>query len=301
MPDPNRVAIPDRPAPAAAPPGPGPAPRPIHAADGTRLFHRDWGEGPPILFLAGWALPSDAWAPAMLDLAGRGHRCIAYDRRGHGRSDDPGRGYDFDTLADDLATVLAALELRDAILVGHSMAPGEILRWLARHGAAGVAGLVFVAPVLPRLLRAPDHPEGLDPAMAAASAAALARDPPAWLDANLEAFVTPETSRAMRDWLRGLALGCSWQAMVALNRAVAAADFRAELPLVRLPTLVLHGDADASAPLGPCGRATAALIPGARLEVYAGAPHGLPVTHAARLAADVAAFARGLPAREACA
>jgi pimeloyl-ACP methyl ester carboxylesterase len=178
------------------------------------------------------------------------------------------------------------------------MAPGEIARYLARHGAARVAGLVLVAPTTPRLLRAADNPDGLDPAAAAAVRAALARDFPAWVEANLDAFVTPDTSRAMREWLRGLTLGCSWRAAVELNRAVTQADFRADLRRIRLPALVVHGDADVSAPLDFCGRATVALIPGARLEVYRGAPHGLPVTHAGRLAEDIAAFARGIERKE---
>jgi pimeloyl-ACP methyl ester carboxylesterase len=272
--------------------------RAIRAADGTRLFHRDWGEGRPILFLAGWSQPSDIWSPVMLALAAEGHRCVAYDRRGHGRSDDPGRGYDFDTLADDLDAAMEALDLRDAVLVGHSMAPGEIVRCLARHGAARVAGLVFVAPTTPRLLRSQDNPGGLEPAAFAAVRSDLLRDFPAWVEANLGPFVTPDTSPPMRAWLRGLTLGCSWHAAVALQRAIEEADFRAEMGQVRLPSLVVHGDADVSAPLDLCGRATAALMPGARLEIYPGAPHGLPVTHAARLAAEIAAFARGVQGEE---
>lgn len=273
-------------------PGPDPtAHQPIHAEDGTRLFHRDWGEGPPMLFLAGWAQPSDVWSPVMLALAEMGYRCIAYDRRGHGRSDDPGRGYDFDTLAGDLSAVLETLDLRGVVLVGHSMAPGEIVRYIARHGAARVAGVVLVAPTTPMLARAPDNPDGFHAALLAATRATIASDFPAWVDANLPGFVTPEISRPMREWLRGLTLGCSLRAVFELNRAIGEGDFRAELRAIRVPALVVHGDADASAPLDLCGRATASLIPGARLALYPGAPHGLPVTHAARLAGDLADFA----------
>lgn len=268
----------------------------LRAADGTRLFHRDWGLGAPVVFLAGWSQPSDAWSPVMLAVAAAGHRCVAVDRRGHGRSDDPGRGYDFDTLADDLATLLETLDLRGTVLVGHSMASGEIARYLARHGASRVAGLVLVAPTTPRLLQSADNPAGLPPAAFAAVRAALAHDFPAWVDANLDAFVTPETTPPMRNWLRSLTLGCSLHAAVELNRALTEADFRPELARIRMPALVLHGDADASAPIDLCGRGTAALIPGARLEVYAGAPHGLPVTHAARLAEDVNVFSRAVQA-----
>jgi pimeloyl-ACP methyl ester carboxylesterase len=264
----------------------------LRVADGTGLFLRDWGEGPPMLFLAGWSQPSDAWSQVMLALVERGHRCVAYDRRGHGRSDDPGRGFDFDTLADDLAAVLAALDLRGVTLVGHSMAPGEIARFLARHGAARVAGIVFVSPTTPRLMRAPDNPGGLDPALFVATRADMARDFPAWVDANLDAFVTPETSRPMREWLRSLTLGCSLRAAIELNRAITVGDFRPDMRAIGVRTLIVHGDADASAPLELCGRATASLIPGARLAVYSGAPHGLPVTHAARLIGELADFVR---------
>ncbi|QYU69880.1 alpha/beta hydrolase [Leptolyngbya sp. 15MV] len=270
----------------------------LRVADGTRLFLRDWGEGPPLVFLAGWSQPSDVWSTVMLTLAESGHRCVSYDRRGHGRSDDPGHGFDFDTLADDLAAVLAALDLRRVTLVGHSMAPGEIARYLTRHGAARVAGLTFVSPTTPMLARAPDNPDGLDPALFAAIRAALAGDFPAWVDANLDAFVTPNTSRPTREWLRGLTLGCSLRAAIELNRAIAEGDFRAELRAIRLKTLVVHGDADASAPIELCGRATASLIPGARLTVYPGAPHGLLVTHAACLVSDLVDFVRDVNAEE---
>lgn len=272
----------------------GPVVPAVRAADGTRLFHRDWGEGSAILFLAGWSQRSDVWSPVMLTLSERGQHCVAYDRRRHVRSDDPGRGYEFDTLADDLAAVLEALDLREAVIVGHSMAPGEIARFMSRHGMGRVAGLAFASPTTPMLAHAPDNPGGLDLPLLAATGAEMARDFPAWVDANLEAFVMTDTPRSMREWLRGLTLGCSLRAAVALQRAIADGDFRAELREIRLPTLVLHGDADVNAPIELCGRATASLIPGARFTVYAGAPHGLPVTHGARLAGDLADFARGI-------
>ncbi|MGG5823214.1 alpha/beta fold hydrolase [Falsiroseomonas sp. HW251] len=264
----------------------------IHTRDGVALFHRDWGSGPPVVFLAGWSMPSDSWSRPMLALADRGLRCIAYDRRAHGRSADSGRGYDFDTLADDLASVMDALDLRGATLVGHSMAFGEIIRYLTRHGMDRIARIALVAPTTPCLRRGADNPDGLDPAVFEAVRDALRNDLPAWVDANLPPFVMPDTSPGTRDWLRAMPLGASLQALVALNRAIEMADFRAEMRGLRLPALVIHGDSDASAPLPLCGAASAALIPGARLEVYDGAPHGLFVTHAGRLSADLLAFAR---------
>lgn len=268
------------------------SPNTIRTRDGVDLFHRAWGEGPPVVFLAGWSMPSDSWSRQMLALSDHGLRCIAYDRRGHGRSADPGRGYDFDTLADDLAAVLETLDLRGATLIGHSMACGEIVRYLTRHGADRVARIALVAPTTPCLRRGADNPDGLDPAVLGAVREALRNDLPAWVDANLPPFVTPETSAGTCDWLRAMPLGASLQALIALNRAIETADFRAEMRALRLPALVIHGDADASAPLPLCGAASAALIPGARLTVYQGAPHGLFATHAARLSADLLAFAR---------
>jgi non-heme chloroperoxidase len=266
-------------------------PEEIRTRDGARLFHRDWGAGRAIVFVAGWSMPSDAWARQMQPLAARGMRCVAHDRRAHGRSDDPGRGFDFDTLSDDLAAVMEALDLHDAVLVGHSMGCGEILRYLTRHGARRVGRVVLVATTTPRLMRAADNPHGVPAEAFAALRAAIAEDFPAWVGANLDAFVAPETSAGTRGWLRGLALGTSLQALVELSRANAEADFRAELRGVPVPALVIHGDADASAPLDLCGRPTAELLPAAWLQVYPGAPHGLFATHAARLAADIAEFA----------
>ena len=149
-------------APSAAAPATGPARPHVVAADGARLFLRDWGAGRPVVFLAGWTLSSDMWAYQMAPLSEAGFRCIAYDRRGHGKSDDPGRGYDYDTLADDLGAVLDALDLRDVVLVAHSMAGGEAVRYLSRHGKSGrVARVLFLAPTLPCLARKADNQKGL--------------------------------------------------------------------------------------------------------------------------------------------
>jgi len=272
-----------------------PAPGPIRTRDGVALFHRDWGAGPPVVFVASWSLPSDSWAYQMLALAEAGFRCIAYDRRGHGRSDDPGRGYDYDTLADDLAAVLETLDLRDVTLVGFSMGCGEVLRYLTRHGAAGrVARAVLIGTTTPMLAQAPDNPGGLDPALFDAFRRDwLMRDFPGWIDANMEPFVTPETSAGLRNWVRDMALHSSLQALLQCHRTLAAADFRAEARAVTVPVLLIHGERDMTSPLDLTARPTAALLPKARLEIYEGAPHGLFLTHQARLNADLLAFARG--------
>lgn len=264
----------------------------IVARDGTRLFHRDWGEGSPMVFLAGWTLTSEAWAYQAAELSDQGLRCIAYDRRGHGRSDDPGRGYDMDTLADDLDSVLSGLDLTGVTLVAHSMASGEITRYLSRHGSGRVARVVYLAPTTPFLTRTADNPQGAPAAYFEQTRQVWRTDFPRWLDDNAAPFVTPQTSAAMIAWIKSIMLTCSLQALIECNKAMVETDFRRELTRIAVPCLVIHGDRDASAPLPLTGQRTAALIPGARLMVYQGAPHGLFVTHAERLNADLLAFAK---------
>jgi pimeloyl-ACP methyl ester carboxylesterase len=283
------------------------APQPSHSAatgsphglirtrDDVGLFHRDWaGSGAPVVLVASWSLPSDQWAYQMLALSEAGHRCVAHDRRGHGRSEDPGRGYDFDTLADDLATVLDALDLRGVTLVGFSMGCGEVVRYLTRHGGAGrVARAVLVGTTTPMLAHAPDNSAGVDPAVFEAFRRDwLMRDFPGWIDANMDPFVTPDTSAGLRNWVRDMALRSSLQALVECHRTLVSADFRGELRAVRVPVLVVHGKRDMTCPLDLTGRPTAALIPLARLSVYEDAPHGLFLTHMERLNADLVRFAR---------
>ena len=264
----------------------------IETRDGTRLFYRDWGTGKPILFVHAWALPSDMWGYQMAPLSERGLRCIAYDRRGHGRSEDPGRGYDFDTLADDLAAVIDELDLHEVTLVGLSVAAGEMARYMTRHGADRIAGLVFVAPACtPFLPRTADNPDGIDPQVFEDFRRnELLYDYPQWLEANARPFVIEDTSRATIDWIKSLMLQNSMQAILEVNRAATSTDFRADLAAIEVPTLVIHGDRDASAPIDLTGRKTAAMIKGAQFKLYEGAPHGLFLTHMDRLNADLFEF-----------
>lgn len=266
---------------------------PVITNDGARLFVRDWGDGAPVLFLAGWTLTSDMWAYQAAQLNDTGLRTIAYDRRGHGKSDDHGR-YDFDALADDLDAVIEQLGLRNLTLVAHSMGGGEAVRYLSRHGAKQrVARVLFLAPALPCLGARPDNPGGFPAAAFEANRKAMARDFPGWLDANSAGFVTPATSQGTLDWIKGMMLQASMRALIDCNRAMTEADFRPELAAMRVPTRVVHGDKDLSAPLDFTGRRVAALAPGAKLSVIEGAPHGLFVTHADRVNAEISGFVRG--------
>jgi pimeloyl-ACP methyl ester carboxylesterase len=259
----------------------------VTAKDGTSLFVRDWGAGKPVLFLSGWALPSDFWGYQMLALAQKGYRAIAYDRRGHGRSADPGRGYDHDTLAGDLASIVAGLKLEDVTIVAHSMGGTEVARYFARHGGRGISRVVLVGTITPFLMKSTDNPGGIDPAMLAQGAALLVRDFPQWIAANTGPFFTLDTSPAMIAWGQNMMMSTSLLAAAQLAQANFTTDFRADVHRITVPTLLIHGDRDASAPLVITAQATAALLPEATLSIYEGAPHGLPLTHVERLNAEL--------------
>jgi len=262
----------------------------IETADGTRLFYRDWGSGKPVVFLHSWGCNSEMWGYQMAELLDHGERCVAFDRRGHGRSDDPGRGYDADTLADDLAAVMEVLNLRNATLVGHSMGGGEIVRYLSRHGSDRVAKVVLLAPTTPFLTKTADNSIGLDATAFESTRGLWRRDFPKWVGDLAPPFFVADTSPEMKRWLIEMLLETPLPVLLACNHVVAETDYRPDLRAMRTPTLVIHGDKDVSAPLDLTGRPTAALIPGAKLTVYEGAPHGLFLTHMARLNHDLLAF-----------
>lgn len=267
--------------------------------DGHPLFYRDWGTGEPVLFLSAWGMDSAEPRVPMLHLAEHGMRAIAPDRRGHGRSDDPGRGYDYDTLADDLADLLDHLDLREVTLVGHSMGGGEIVRYLTRYGADRVSRIVLVAAALPLLGAAPDNPGGVPAEAAEQMRESWRADFGVWLADNAAAYLGTglpgcAVSPILGDRALNTILSGSLQAIIECNRSVVATDFRAELPKITVPTLILHGDHDASIPL-ELGRRQAELIPGAELVVYENAPHAVYLTYPQRLTADLLAFI-GTPA-----
>jgi non-heme chloroperoxidase len=265
----------------------------VRAADGTSLFVRSYGAGIPLVFLSGWTLSSRMWDYQVAPLSEQGFRCIAIDRRGHGRSGDPGRGYDFDTLADDVEAVLQSHEVYGATLVSHSVAAGELVRHVTRHGSSRVVRLAILSSAAtPYLRKTADNPGGLDAALIASTRAEFSRSFPDWAEANAEPYFTPDTSRALRDWTINMMLETSLVAARGLNHSQTSTDFRPELAAIKLPSLVIHGDRDASAPLELTGRPTAQAIPGARLSVYEGGPHGMYFTHQERLNRELAAFAR---------
>jgi non-heme chloroperoxidase len=267
----------------------------IRTPDGVSLFYRDWGAGTPLVFLSGWTLNSSMWAYQMQPLSERGMRCIAYDRRAHGRSSDPGKGYDFDTLADDLACVIETLGLSGVTLVAHSFSSGEVVRYLSRHGSERIAGVVFVAPAaIPFLLKTDDNPGGVDGAVFEQLRSALIEDFAGWAESGAGPYFAGLASKAMIDATIGMMNLTSHQAMLAMSRIQPTTDFRAELARIKIPTLLIHGDSDASAPAELASKPAAKLIPGAQLAIYEGGPHGLYFTHKKKLNLDIERFVRSL-------
>jgi non-heme chloroperoxidase len=284
----------------------GPKPRKvtpfIEAADGTRLFCRDWTSvnrtthAGNVLFVAPWALHSDWFEYQMTALADAGLRSVAYDRRGHGRSDEPGRGYDFETLSDDLKTVIDRLDLRDVTLVGHSMGAGEVVRYLSRYRERHVRRVVLIAPISPLVLKTADNPGGAELSALEQGRRALGTDRPGRLAEAAPAFFGTDrntVSAATLDWwVKMMVEQCSLKVMLDLHRAFTETDFRPDLRAITRPTLIIHGDHDTSTPLESTGRPAAALIKGSTLKVYPDAAHALPITHKDQLNADLLSFIR---------
>jgi non-heme chloroperoxidase len=261
----------------------------ISATDGTQLFWREWGQGTPLLFLNGLGCATEMWDYQFAALAEQGFRCIGFDRRGHGRSDQPAHGYDFDTFAQDIATLIEQLDLTKLTLIGHSMAGGEMVRYLSVHGRGRVARIILLAPATPMLLKTDDNPEGAPLAAIEALRAQWKQDYPKWIADNIAPFFIPETSPAMMRWGATL-LQSPIPIALACNRAMAEADFRAEMRRIEVPAMLIHGDRDRSMPVELTGQPSAKLIPNCRFIVYEGAPHGLFVTHADRFHADIRQF-----------
>lgn len=261
----------------------------VKTKDGVELFSKDWGEGRTLVFVHSWATTNEVWQYQHAHFVERGYRVIAFDRRGHGRSDQP-YDYGIDTLADDIATVLEAHEVKDVTLIGHSMGCNEIVRYLSRHGAARVAKIALIAPMTPYLLKTADNPDGIEGAMFETMRAQWRKDFPKWLIDNSRPFFAPQTSQAMIDW--GMAMMAQIPVHIALacNRTLVETDFRPDCNAVKVPALIVHGTADASAPLPLTGKRTAELIPASAFIIYDGAPHGVMFTHMDKLHADLEAF-----------
>jgi non-heme chloroperoxidase len=268
----------------------------ITTHDGTELYYKDWGSGQPIVFSHGWPLSSDSWESQMLFLVSKGFRCIAHDRRGHGRSSQPGSGNDMDTYADDLAELMESLDVKNAMLLGFSTGGGEVARYIGRHGTGRVAKVVLISAVPPLMLKTEANPAG-SPIEAFDGLRALSMADRSQLYKDLASgpffgFNRPNAkpSQGMIDsfWLQGMQSGHinAYECIKAFSET----DFTADLAKFDIPALVVHGDDDQIVPIDAAGRASAQLIAQAKLLVYPGAPHGLTDTHKDTLNRDVLAF-----------
>ncbi|QPF88188.1 alpha/beta hydrolase [Bradyrhizobium genosp. L] len=268
------------------------ATRPLHATakDGTKLFVQDWGAGKPVVLLAAWTFNSSVWGSHIVALNDKGYRCVAPDRRGHGRSEMPMTGYDLETLTDDVAAVIEQRDLRDVTLVAHSMGSIEAVNYLARHGSERIARLVLVAPTTPFLVKTEDNPDAVPQPMIDAQNAAMAQDFSKWIAANEAPFFMPDTPEVTRAWIRQMMLSVPLPVALACRKTISFADLRAAAAKIDRPSLIVHGDNDASAPLALTGTKTARLIKDSKLTVYANAPHALPLTHSEQLLSDMLAF-----------
>ena len=267
----------------------------VTTADGTRLYLKDWGKGRPVILIHGWPLSADSWDDQALALADAGHRVIAYDRRGFGRSSQPWSGYDYDTLADDLATVIVETGARDAVLVGFSMGGGEVARHMSRHGGRSVTKAALVSSVLPYRLKTRDNPAGTEQAAFDKSAEAMRQDRAKFFTGFFRTFFGVDTaatpvSQELLEWAWGIAMQASLKATLACAKSFSSTDFRDDLQAFKVPTLIIHGTEDKTVPIDASSRAAARGIPGSTLVEYEGAPHGLFATHKARLSADLLDF-----------
>jgi non-heme chloroperoxidase len=270
----------------------------ITTKDGTTIYFKDWGAGQPIVFSHGWPLDADAWDAQMLFLGQRGYRVIAHDRRGHGRSSQPWNGNEMDTYADDLAALLEKLDVKNAVMAGHSTGGGEVARYLGRHGTKRVAKAVLIAAVPPLMLKTDKNPGGLPISVFDGLRASLVADRSQFFkDLTLPFYgynrPNAKISAGVQEsfWMQGM-IG-SVKAMYDCIKAFSETDFTEDLRKIDVPTLILQGDDDQIVPIGAASLMSAKIVKNATLKVYPGFPHGMCTTQADQINADLLAFIKG--------
>ena len=269
----------------------------VKTSDGTKLYYKDWGTGRPVVMMHGWPLSSDTFDDLAMVLADNGLRAISYDRRGFGRSHQPWEGYDYDTLADDLAAVLAHTKAKNVTLLGFSMGGGEVARYLSRHGAANVKQAILIASIVPYMLKTPDNPNGTPQAVFDQIGAGIKGDRAKFWSSFFKDFygvslTSHPVSDEMLEWSRDQSMYAGLKPTLACAKAFGTTDLRPDLKAFTVPTLIIHGTEDKTVPIDASARAAHAGIAGSTLIEYDGAPHGLLASHKDRLIADVLKFVK---------
>jgi non-heme chloroperoxidase len=254
------------------------------SSSATSLYFEDCGQGKPVVLIHGWPLSHRMWEPQVAPLVEAGYRVISYDRRGFGDSDKPWDGYDYDTLASDLQALLVGLDLNEVTLVGFSMGGGEVARYFGRYGGERVSKAVLAGAVTPYMLKTDDNPDGIEKSVFDGFISELTKDRPGFLEGFGKMFVNwddanPPFSKAQLDYSQTIATFASPRGTVQCVTAFSATDFRQDLPKITVPTLLIHGDSDQIVPLEVSAQRAAPMIENSHLEVIAGAPHGLNLTH----------------------